>query len=352
MDIGAFESEGFTLTPVTGSTPQSAVVNTAFSNPLTVTVAANNPMEPVNGGVVTFTAPASGASSRLSAATVTISSGRASVIATANSTPGGPYTVAATAAGVATGASFSLTNSSPLMIASIAAVPPNPRNTAVSSIDVTFNEPVNLGTFTGSGLTLTENGGPNLITSAVSVSLISGSSYQINGLAGLTASNGNYTLTVNAAGIRDRYGNPGTDSLSTSWLMDTTPPTSRVSRASQARDQPHALPSRSPAPMEDNPPSGVASYDIYASTNGGPVGVLDHVPASSPTASFTGQSNTIYAFYSIAHDLAGNTESQDAVDRGQHLPARPHPAGHLGRRHDRDQPQLGQPGHRHLHARL
>ncbi|MFI5455749.1 MAG: dockerin type I repeat-containing protein [Isosphaerales bacterium] len=34
------------------------------------------------------------------------------------------------------------------------------------------------------------------------------------------------------------------------------------------------------------------------------------MPASNPTATFTGQSNTTYAFYSIAHDLAGNTESK------------------------------------------
>ncbi len=36
----------------------------------------------------------------------------------------------------------------PLSVASIAAVSPNPRNTAVSTIDVTFSEPVNLTTFT------------------------------------------------------------------------------------------------------------------------------------------------------------------------------------------------------------
>ena len=67
-DIGAFESQGFTLTPAAGSTPQSALVGTAFAQPLALTVAANNPVEPVQGGVVTFAAtPAgSGASATLS----------------------------------------------------------------------------------------------------------------------------------------------------------------------------------------------------------------------------------------------------------------------------------------------
>ena len=46
---------------------------------------ANNPVEPVAGGVLTFTAPASGASANLSATTATIGSdGVASVTATAN----------------------------------------------------------------------------------------------------------------------------------------------------------------------------------------------------------------------------------------------------------------------------
>src|SRR5262249_32483418 len=57
VDIGAFQSQGFTLTPVNGSTPQSALVNAAFANPLAVTVTAKDPVEPVDGGGVTFSAP-------------------------------------------------------------------------------------------------------------------------------------------------------------------------------------------------------------------------------------------------------------------------------------------------------
>ena len=49
------------------------------------------------------------------------------------------------------------------------AVAPNPRNSAVGSVDVTFSEPINPSTFTTANLTLTDNGGPNLITSAVTI---------------------------------------------------------------------------------------------------------------------------------------------------------------------------------------
>ena len=110
VDIGAFESQGFTLTPVAGSTPQQTPVNTAFANPLAVVVTANNPVEPVAGGTVTFSAPATGGSAVLSSTSpVTIgANGQASVMASANET-GGLYTVTAATAGAAP-ASFALTN--------------------------------------------------------------------------------------------------------------------------------------------------------------------------------------------------------------------------------------------------
>jgi len=108
-DIGAFESQGFTLTPVGGSTPQQAPAGSAFANPLAVTVTANNPVEPVAGGVVTFTVPSSGPSASLSAATATIAAGgTASVSATAGAITG-TYDVTATAAG-ASSATFTLTD--------------------------------------------------------------------------------------------------------------------------------------------------------------------------------------------------------------------------------------------------
>lgn len=113
-DIGAFQSGGFILTPVTGSTPQSAEVGKAFTHPLAIIVKANNPVEPVDGGVVLFTAPAAGASATLSAATVIITNGQAGVTATANATHGA-YTATATAAG-ATSATFSLANTEALSL--------------------------------------------------------------------------------------------------------------------------------------------------------------------------------------------------------------------------------------------
>ena len=209
---------------------------------------------------------------------------------------------------------------SPLSLSSISAVAPSRRHTSVSSIDVTFSEPVNLSTFTDAALMLSDNGGPNLITSAVTIALVSGSTYQISGLAALTAANGNDTLTVNSADIQDQNGASGTNSLSTSWLMDTTPPTSTVS-ALPARETNLAFPVSVTGRDGGDPASGMASYAIYVAINGGAWSLWTTVPASSPTATYSGQSNTTYLFYSIATDNAGNVESKKpAIEASTYVP--------------------------------
>jgi hypothetical protein len=108
VDIGAFESQGFTVTVSAGNN-QSTVVNTPFVSALTVTVS-SSAGEPVGGGLVKFTAPSSGASAVLSATRVTLNgSGKGSVTATANNVAGS-YQVVVSARGANANASFTLTN--------------------------------------------------------------------------------------------------------------------------------------------------------------------------------------------------------------------------------------------------
>ncbi len=130
-DIGAFQSQGFTLTVVAGSTPQAGRTGAAFANPLAVTVTADDivdpvkggvPVEPVAGGIVSFALnPAgNGASASISGATAIIgSSGVAQVSATAN-TFGGSYTVTASAIGAVSPVNFALSQLAPLTFSGIA----------------------------------------------------------------------------------------------------------------------------------------------------------------------------------------------------------------------------------------
>lgn len=94
---------------ITGGSGQTTNVGTAFSAPLTVKVvdAYGNPRA---GTSVMFTAPGSGASAALSAASATTNaSGIASITATANAAAGS-YSVTASTAGVAASVMFALTN--------------------------------------------------------------------------------------------------------------------------------------------------------------------------------------------------------------------------------------------------
>ncbi len=93
--------------------------------------------------------------------------------------------------------------------------------------------------------------------------------------------------------------------------MDTTPPTSHVS----------PLPGRDQLDV-----SHLGRGRRWRVATGGHL-VVQHlfvhqrrpwtlwttVPANNATANFTGQSDTTYAFYSVAHDLAGNTEVKKPV---------------------------------------
>ncbi len=107
-DIGAFESSGFTI--AFSGDNQSTAFNTAFANPLVVQVTANNSLEPVAGGVVTYTGPSSGAGLTPATGTAVIAAnGQASLTATANGSPGA-YTVTASAKGASGTATFHLSN--------------------------------------------------------------------------------------------------------------------------------------------------------------------------------------------------------------------------------------------------
>jgi ELWxxDGT repeat protein len=100
----------------------------------------------------------------------------------------------------------------------------NLRNQTVSGLNVVFSEAIDLSTLTSADLSLTLNGGANLITNNITISSVSDKVYRIGGLTALTAAEGTYTFTVNGAGIKDLAGNSGTGSQSESWTMDTTAP--------------------------------------------------------------------------------------------------------------------------------
>ncbi len=315
-DIGAFQTQGFSLTVVSNSKNQKADINTAFANPLSVTVEAIRSGDPVAGGVITFSAPPGVASAALSSSTATIgSNGVASVIATAKASTGS-YNITVSATGVHGSVTIGLTNVLPFSITSITAVSPNPTNAPVSSINVTFSRAMTTGALATDAVTLTDNGNP-VAVSGLSLAGVSGNTYAISGLAGLTAAQGLYSLTVNAADFRDQNSLVGTGTLSTTWLMDRTLPTSTVGALpAQTMSTSFSVPVSAidPVAADGGPPSGLVSIAVYDSVNGGLFTLLGTITPSGDPASdtgsvaFSGQAGDTYGFYSIATDAVGNIQ--------------------------------------------
>ena len=204
-----------------------------------------------------------------------------------------------------------------LSVSSVASVAPNPRNAAISSINVTFSTTINAATLAIADVTLTRNGGANLLTGAQSIGFVSGNTYRVNNLSGLTGIDGTYVLTVNASGILDTFGLPGAGSVTTTWLMDTIRPNSTITPLPQRAASPTfnvVVQANDPAPSNGAIPSGLASYDIYVSTDGSAF-VLWRTGSFSVgnSQTFVADGRHSYAFRSIVRDAAGNVESKSAA---------------------------------------
>lgn len=190
-DIGAFQSQGFTLTMVSG-TPQSTMITTPFANPLSVQVTANDPTEPVAGGVISFALPPDGPSAALSTDAASIgATGEASVNATAGSGVGS-YTVVASIQGTGAAVDFQLTNLQ---------APPTLAVTASSGLAV-FGQPVILTATVAA---------PAGVTPTGDITFSDGGT--VLGSAALSGS-GTATLTVSSLAV-------GTDPITASYGGDT-----------------------------------------------------------------------------------------------------------------------------------
>jgi hypothetical protein len=110
--------------------------------------------------------------------------------------------------------------------ATVTPVTPDPRNSTVARLVITFSEPVT--GFDQSDLRLVRDGSGNLLTAAQPLdSLDGGTTWLLGNLFVLTGDAGTYTLTLTAAGsgITDAAGNPLAADATESWTLDTTPPT-------------------------------------------------------------------------------------------------------------------------------
>jgi hypothetical protein len=117
-------------------------------------------------------------------------------------------------------------------VADIANVTPDPRTSAVAEIVVSFNVPV-VG-FDLSDLLMTRGGNNVSLAGLPAPTSLDQMNWHVTGLSALTAANGNYVLSLVAAGsgIQDLAGNALAANASDAWVKDDVPPTVTITPVS------------------------------------------------------------------------------------------------------------------------
>ncbi|MGA1368755.1 MAG: beta strand repeat-containing protein, partial [Blastocatellia bacterium] len=141
VDIGAYESRRYTIA-LQGGANQEATIGSNFGQPLSVTVTANDPAEPINGGEITFVSPSSGPGLNVQSQKVTISDESATMNAATANFIAGNYAVTAQANGVSNAVNFNLTNTNAALVQSISRSGTNPTSSETLVYTVTFSESV------------------------------------------------------------------------------------------------------------------------------------------------------------------------------------------------------------------
>ncbi len=116
-----------------------------------------------------------------------------------------------------------------VLAASITGVSPDPRLSAVTQITIVFNSPVS--GFDLNDLTLTRDGGANLLTGSQTLTTTDNITWTLGNLSGLTATAGSYLLTLTASGsgiISTISGGALAGNSTETWTLDQTPPTVSV----------------------------------------------------------------------------------------------------------------------------
>ncbi|PWU11941.1 MAG: hypothetical protein C5B50_22285 [Verrucomicrobia bacterium] len=205
-----------------------------------------------------------------------------------------------------------------VVVQSISPASPNPRNTPVTSIVVTFSKPITPGSFNYQALYLSRDAGPNLITSNVTVTAQTSSSFTVGLLGPLTGAQGNYNFSVSAASVQDTGGAQGYGSQSVTWSTITTGPT--ISALEQITSNPRNIVVRT-LNVSFSEPIVPGSFDYKAITltrDGGPnlitsdvtVAQIDPVTFQVGNISWVQGYAGTYSFVvdaSSIQDLAGNS---------------------------------------------
>jgi hypothetical protein len=180
-------------------------------------------------------------------------------------------TISGLQSAISPGESITVDTSTPT--ATITVVTPNPQGTPVASINIAFSEKV-YG-LTLSGLTLSVNGGPNLLTSSQTLTSVDGITWTLGNLSNITdLPGGTYTLSLAAAAAQSTAGDLSS-AATQSWQYFPT------------------LSVPTPAAANSNPVTGASTaLSVLGAENGSDAGLNYQWSYTGPTGvAFAGPTN-------------------------------------------------------------
>lgn len=212
----------------------------------------------------------------------------------------------------------------------ISGVPADFTAQPLSFFDVSFTRPIDAATLTAAAVSITRNGGPNLVLPAglTIEPVVDGLTYRFSGLAAATGLEGRYELQLDLTGVKNDVGISSTEVRKLTWTNDHTAPTS-VIRTLEFRQDLNSiiidLVGDDPTLPGGIASSGIAAFDLFVSDNGSPFQYFETLPQTqpgdAPTTTFAGEPNHIYYFRSVARDVAGNVEAKgNRVDAWTYVP--------------------------------
>jgi Ca2+-binding RTX toxin-like protein len=118
----------------------------------------------------------------------------------------------------------------PLTVTQLGPVSPNPRDTPLDSIDVTFSTPIDISTFDFHDISLNRGAQSIALSNLVTITHVAGGTYRIGNLGSLTGLSGVYTLSVFGFAIQSTTGDSVTGSKTIQWTKNEPVPPPQISQ--------------------------------------------------------------------------------------------------------------------------
>ncbi|QDS90691.1 Lectin C-type domain protein [Rosistilla ulvae] len=209
------------------------------------------------------------------------------------------------------------TNLLPPTVVETSGFKPTIRATAIDAFSVTFAKPIRPETLTRDVLTLWRDDTAVPLPAGLTIDASADAFIlTISGLRSATADEGAYRLSIDLSGVRSTDGLAGTGTYSERWMVDTTPPTTRVvSTPLESTARRYLL------SVESDPSQGTSSpiseFQVYAASENSPLRLVAQLEPESPATEFSSELNEEHLFFSDSIDAAGNQQRLSIGSTGQ-----------------------------------